>query len=95
VREHPVVRRLSVAVLVDGVAEAPRPGEAAAAPAWRERTPEELARIAGLVRGAVGFDERRGDKVEVVSMRSSKTPARRERRPSRPASSACRPFPPR
>ena len=65
-REHPVVRRLSVAVLVDGVAEA-KPGEAA--PVWRERTPEELARIAGLVRGAVGFDERRGDKVEVVSMR--------------------------
>ncbi len=60
-REHPVVRRLSVAVLVDGVADA--------AGAWRERTPEELARIASLVRSAVGFDERRGDKVEVVSMR--------------------------
>ena len=59
-REHPVVRRLSVAVLVDGVAEAG---------GWRERTPEELARIASLVRSAIGFDERRGDKVEVVSMR--------------------------
>jgi flagellar M-ring protein FliF len=71
VREHPVVRRLSVAVLVDGVAEA-RPGEAA--PAWRERTPEELARIASLVRSAVGFDERRGDRVEVVSMRFVQEP---------------------
>lgn len=60
-REHPVVRRLSVAVLVDGVVEPPAP--------WRERTPEELARIGALVRSAVGFDERRGDKVEVVSMR--------------------------
>jgi flagellar M-ring protein FliF len=59
-REHPVVKRLSVAVLVDGLAEGG---------AWRERTPEELARIASLVRSAVGFDERRGDKVEVVSMR--------------------------
>jgi flagellar M-ring protein FliF len=66
VREHPVVRRLSVAVLVDGVAEARAPGEASA---WRERTAEELARIAALVRSAVGFDERRGDRVEVVSMR--------------------------
>jgi flagellar M-ring protein FliF len=59
-REHPVVKRLSVAVLVDGLAEGG---------AWRERTPEELARIATLVRSAIGFDERRGDKVEVVSMR--------------------------
>jgi flagellar M-ring protein FliF len=66
-REHPVIRRLSVAVLVDGVVE---PGaEGGGAPRWRERTPEELARLATLVRGAVGFDERRGDKVEVVSMR--------------------------
>ncbi len=72
VREHPVVRRLFVAVLVDGVAEV-RPGEAA--PAWRERTPEELARIASLVRSAVGFDERRGDRVEVVSMRFVEEPA--------------------
>jgi flagellar M-ring protein FliF len=64
-REHPVVRRLSVAVLVDGVAEP----QAEGAPRWRERTPEELARIATLVRSAIGFDERRGDKVEVVSMR--------------------------
>ncbi|MBL6458488.1 flagellar M-ring protein FliF [Belnapia sp. T6] len=59
-REHPVLKRLSVAVLVDGLAENG---------AWRERTPEELARIAALVRSAVGFDERRGDRVEVVSMR--------------------------
>jgi flagellar M-ring protein FliF len=61
VREHPQIRRISVAVLVDGVRE-PQGG-------FRERTPEELARIATLVRSAVGFDERRGDRVEVVSMR--------------------------
>lgn len=69
-REHPTVRRLSVAVLVDGVADA-----TATPPAWRERTPEELARIASLVRSAVGFDERRGDRVEVVSMRFVEEPA--------------------
>ena len=73
VREHPMVRRLSVAVLVDGVAET-KSGETAA-PSWRERTPEELARIASLVRSAVGFDERRGDRVEVVSMRFVAEPA--------------------
>lgn len=66
-REHPVVRRQSVAVLVDGVWEpAETPG---GAPRYRDRTPEELARISALVRGAIGFDERRGDRIEVVSLR--------------------------
>lgn len=64
-REHPVLRRLTVAVLVDGVTEL-QPG---GAPMHRERTPEELARISALVRNAVGFNEQRGDRVEVVSMR--------------------------
>jgi flagellar M-ring protein FliF len=61
-REHPVLRRLSVAVLVDGVWEG-------TPPAFRERSAEELVRIGTLVRSAIGFDERRGDRVEVVSMR--------------------------
>jgi len=61
-REHPTTRRLTVAVLVDGVME----GNPATK---RERTPEELTRIAALVRNAVGFNEQRGDRVEVVSMR--------------------------
>ncbi|MDB5375664.1 MAG: fliF, partial [Rubritepida sp.] len=64
-REHPVVRRLTVAVLVDGVAESQPEGP----PTHRERSPEELARISSLVRNAVGFNEQRGDRVEVVSMR--------------------------
>jgi len=65
-REHPVVKRVSLAVLVDGVVE---PGEGNAPPKWRERTPEELQRIVTLARSAVGFNEQRGDQVQVVSMR--------------------------
>lgn len=65
VREQPQIRRVSLAVMVDGVAERGPDG----VPVWRERAPEELARIATLVRSAVGFDERRGDRVEVVNMR--------------------------
>ncbi|NOG71824.1 flagellar basal-body MS-ring/collar protein FliF [Roseicella sp. DB1501] len=65
-REHPVIRRISLAVLVDGVTE---PAESSGPPRWRERSAEELARIATLARSAIGFDEKRGDKVEVVSMR--------------------------
>ena len=63
-REHPTTRRLTVAVLVDGVTEARPDGPATK----RERTTEELARIGTLVRNAVGFTEQRGDRVEVVSM---------------------------
>jgi flagellar M-ring protein FliF len=69
-REQPALRRLSVAVLVDGVWE-PQPN---AAPRWRERTAEEMERIAALARSAVGFDERRGDRVEVVSLRFAEPP---------------------
>ena len=65
VREQPQVRRLSLAVMVDGTT-APGPD---GKPAWAPRPEEELARIASLVRSAVGYDEKRGDKVDVVSMR--------------------------
>lgn len=70
VREHPVTRRLSVAVLVDGVWEP----QQNAAPRFRDRTPEELQRLTSLVRSAVGFNEQRGDRVEVVSLRFAEPP---------------------
>lgn len=66
VREAPQVRRQSIAVLVDGAMARPEGGTT---PEWRARTAEELAQITTLVRGAVGFDEGRGDKVEVVNLR--------------------------
>lgn len=66
VRDTPSIRRLSVAVLVDHAVER---AEGAAAPAPRERTEAELARLVTLVKSAVGFDDRRGDKVEVVNLR--------------------------
>jgi flagellar M-ring protein FliF len=55
---------------VDGVWEPQANGP----PQFRERSAEELARIATLVRSSVGFDERRGDKVEVVAMRFAEPP---------------------
>ena len=69
VREQPQIRRISLAVLVDGVAAVPAGAKPDAAPEWKERSPEELERIGRLVRSAIGYDEKRGDKVEVVSMR--------------------------
>jgi flagellar M-ring protein FliF len=63
VREIGIIKRLSVAVLVDGVAAA-----TGAAQAYQPRSQEELDRIATLVRGAIGFDADRGDRVEVINM---------------------------
>ncbi len=64
-RDQPQIRRLSLAVLVDGVEEKGLDG----AVQWKPRPQEELDRIARVVRGAVGYDEKRGDHVDVVSMR--------------------------
>ena len=71
VRDQPVLRRLSLAVMVAHTAERGVDG----ATIWRARTPAELERIAAIVRPAVGFDERRGDRVEVASMAFVTPPA--------------------
>ena len=65
VREAGVIKRLSVAVLVDGT-YAPAAG---GAQEYQPRAAEELEKLASLVRNAVGFDAERGDKVDVISMR--------------------------
>jgi len=71
VRAQPQIARLSVAVMVDGVVEAGANGKMA----WHERDAGELARIKQLVQTAVGYDAKRGDTVEVVSMRFTEEPA--------------------
>jgi flagellar M-ring protein FliF len=64
IRESGEVRRLSVAVLVDGVYRANAEGVEEYTP----RTEEELDQIATLVRSAIGYDATRGDTLEVVNM---------------------------
>lgn len=59
------VKRLSVAVLVDGVYNPGTNGQMS----YQPRTSEELERIATLVRSSIGFDRNRGDQVEVVNLR--------------------------
>jgi flagellar M-ring protein FliF len=65
VRDQPLINRISLAVMVDQVPVKGADGNTT----WQDRTPDELNRIAALARSAVGFDEKRGDKVEVVSLR--------------------------
>ena len=64
------VNRISVAVLVDGNYTRNDKGELTYAP----RAKEEIDRIAALVRSAIGFDQKRGDQVEVVNLRLAETP---------------------
>jgi len=62
--DQPQVKRITVAVLVDGTAARGADGVVA----WKERAPEDLERIGRLVKSSIGFDEKRGDQVDVVNM---------------------------
>jgi len=65
------VNRISVAVLVDGAYSKNGKGEMV----YQDRSKEQLDRIAALVRSAIGFDQKRGDQVEVVNLRFAEAPA--------------------
>lgn len=65
------VNRLSVAVLVDGNYVKNDKGELV----YQERTKDDLDRIAALVRSSIGFDQKRGDQVEVVNLKFAEAPA--------------------
>jgi flagellar M-ring protein FliF len=65
------VNRISVAVLVDGSYAKNEKGEQV----YQERGKEQLDRIATLVRSAIGFDQKRGDQVEVVNLKFAEAPA--------------------
>jgi flagellar M-ring protein FliF len=58
------IRRLSVAVLIDGI----RSTDAAGAPVWEPRPEAEMAALRDLVASAVGFDEARGDSLTLKTM---------------------------
>lgn len=65
VHESGTVKRLSVAVLVDGNYTTAEDGTRTYAP----RTDEELTKIEELVKTSIGFNEDRGDTMKVVNMR--------------------------
>ena len=68
-RDQPTIKRISLAVLVDGTETRGADGVVA----WRARTPEELEQIQRLVKSAVGFDAKRGDQIDIVNMQFAKT----------------------
>jgi len=70
VQEPGRLKKVSVAVLVDGNYTKDDKGELKYDP----RSQEDLDRIGQLVRSAVGFDKARGDTVEIVNLRFAEAP---------------------
>lgn len=64
VREVGEVKRLSVAVLINGVTKTAEDGTKT----YEPRSDAELKQIETLVKSAIGFDEKRGDQVSVINM---------------------------
>jgi flagellar M-ring protein FliF len=65
IRDQPQIDRISLAVMIDGTNSVGADGK----PVWQARAGDELDRITGLVKSAIGYDEKRGDHVEVASLR--------------------------
>jgi flagellar M-ring protein FliF len=72
------VSRISVAVLVDGTYAKNDKGEVI----YKPRSKEEIDQIAALVRSAIGFDQKRGDQVQVVNLPFAEPPAQPIEAPS-------------
>jgi len=64
VRESGMVRRMSVAVLINGTITPSGDKEST----YQPRQAAEMDQLSALVRSAVGFDEQRGDTLEIVNM---------------------------
>lgn len=68
VSETGKVNKLSISVVVDGVYE---PNKETGVVEYRDRTPAELKKFEGIIKTAVGFDEKRGDSLSVANMKFS------------------------
>jgi flagellar M-ring protein FliF len=64
VREVGSVKRLSASIMVDGVTTFGADGK----PSYQARNPEQLDQLRAAARSAVGFNERRGDTLELVNL---------------------------
>lgn len=65
VQEAPRIGRVSLAVMVDGKITKDKDGKVS----WQPLDKTEIDRITTLAKTAIGYDEKRGDAVNVVSMR--------------------------
>ena len=71
VKEAGIVKRLTVAILVDGLYAPDKDGKLQYAP----RSDEELQKLQKLTQSTIGFDQTRGDDISVVNMQFAAAPA--------------------
>lgn len=64
IREGGTINKLSVAVLLDGTYTGEGDSQT-----YAPRTEDELKQVRTLIASAIGYDEKRGDNIEVVNMR--------------------------
>jgi flagellar M-ring protein FliF len=64
VREVGTIKRLTASVMVDGVTTIGADGQ----PNYQPRNPEQLEQLRAAARAAVGFNERRGDAIELINI---------------------------
>jgi flagellar M-ring protein FliF len=64
VHDQPQIERVSLAVMVDGIDDVGTDGKHT----WKPRDQAQLDQIEKLVKSVIGFDEKRGDRLDVVSM---------------------------
>ena len=63
-----VIKRLSVAVMVDGVYEKKTGKDGGTVMQYTPRSQQEMENFTRVVKNAIGYDEERGDQVEVVGV---------------------------
>ena len=66
------IKRLSIAVSVDGIYEKQNDEDGKERIVYKARSSEDLSRITAIIKNTLGFQEERGDVIEVVNMQFAK-----------------------
>lgn len=69
IHEAGTIKKITVAVLVDGIYQDAGDGNEAV---YQPRTEEDLTKLNELVKSTIGYDEERGDSVQIVNMQFAK-----------------------
>jgi flagellar M-ring protein FliF len=76
-----LVKKISVAVIVDGTFKETGGGKTPKIKQYVPRAPEEMKNLEAIIKRAIGYDEKRGDLVEVLNMPFSLSPLEEDLKP--------------
>ncbi|MBA4249297.1 MAG: flagellar M-ring protein FliF [Candidatus Puniceispirillum sp.] len=74
VKETGAVKRISIAILVDGVYEIDKEGKST----YKPRSAEDIIELTELAKTASGFNEKRGDVIKITNMKFNEVPTEPE-----------------